>query len=32
MLADSGVALFLSKSGADTVRSKVVQRYREILE
>lgn len=31
MLAASSAALFLSKSGADTVRSKVVQRYRQIL-
>lgn len=31
MLADSGAALFSNKFGADVLRSKVVQRYRQIL-
>lgn len=31
MPAGNAAALFLNKSGADTVRSKVAQRYRQIL-
>lgn len=31
LLTDNAAALFLSRAGADTDRSKVVQRYREIV-
>ena len=31
LLTDNATALFLNKAGADTVRSKVVQKYGQIL-
>lgn len=31
LLTDNAAALFFNKAGADTVRNKVAQRYRQIL-